>query len=52
MLKELLGRLPLITLELPDLTRGEDSNDPRPILRLELLRRIHNNEPNWPSAVY
>lgn len=44
MLEELIRLLPLVALELPYLARSEDSHHPRPILRLELFRCIHDDE--------
>ena len=36
--------LPLVPAELPRLARGEDGHHPTPVVRFELLRRVHEDE--------
>ena len=42
---------PLVVLELPLLTRGEDADDARPVFGLELLGTVYNDKTNWTSCV-
>ena len=44
--------LPFVRLELPGLTGREDADDTRPVVRLELLRRVHQDETQWSLRVY
>ena len=49
--EQVLRVLPLVALELPRLARREHRHHPRPVLRLELLRRVHDDEPYRPPRV-
>lgn len=51
MLEQLRRRRPLVALELPRLPRREDGDDPVPVLRLELLGALHEDEPHRPRRV-
>ena len=42
--KQLRGIGPLVTLKLPGLARGEDGNNPLPIVGLELIRGVDEDE--------
>lgn len=43
--------LPLVAAELPRLARSKDRHDPAPVVRLELLRRVDEDEPQRSRGV-
>lgn len=47
MRKQLLRFSPLVASELPSLTCGEHCHNSLPVLCLELIGRIHKDEPEW-----
>lgn len=49
---EQFGRgLPLVAAELPRLARRKDSHDPAPVVGLELLRRVDEDEPQRSGGI-
>ena len=51
MTEELGWVRPFVVLELPGLTRGEDTDDARPIFGLELLGGVDDDEADWAGGV-
>lgn len=51
MLEELIGVAPLVILKLPRLARGENADDAVPVLRLELLGTLDEDEAQGPRRV-
>lgn len=49
--EELLRGAPLVVLELPALAGGEDGDDAVPVLGLELLGALHEDEPHRPRGL-
>lgn len=43
--------MPLVRLELPGLTSCKDSRQAAPVVRLELLGRVNNDEAQWPLRI-